>query len=78
MPSLEFSAIKAFAYRRNPDGTVDSICLSWFTTIATAALQMGLSEFEGRHQCCVLCNHRCRRGSDLASNSSRGALRGFS
>jgi hypothetical protein len=40
-----------FAIRRNPDGTVDSICLNCFVTVATCTDQLELIEFEKEHQC---------------------------
>jgi hypothetical protein len=40
-----------FAYRRNSDNTVDSICLICFQTIATASNEGRLLKAERRHKC---------------------------
>ena len=40
-----------FAKRRNPDGTMDSICLNCFRTVATCTDQLELIEFEKDHRC---------------------------
>lgn len=40
-----------FARRLNEDGTIDSICLCCFLTVATADARERLVESEERHQC---------------------------
>jgi hypothetical protein len=40
-----------FAYRRNADATVDSICLQCFRTVGTAVLASGLQHLESQHHC---------------------------
>jgi hypothetical protein len=40
-----------FTYRRNPNGTVDSICLNCFLTAATAKWEGELHEMEFLHRC---------------------------
>jgi hypothetical protein len=40
-----------FAYRRNLDGSVDSICLRCYLTAATARNDADLHERETAHQC---------------------------
>src|ERR1700746_2564233 len=40
-----------FAKRRNPDGTMDSICLNCFRTVATCTDELELIELEKEHRC---------------------------
>jgi len=40
-----------FAHRLNEDGTIDSICLHCFITVATANSVTGLLKSEECHQC---------------------------
>jgi hypothetical protein len=42
---------KHYAYRRNADNTIDSICLICFLTVATAKNESLLSEAERSHKC---------------------------
>jgi len=44
-------ALPNFPHRRNPDGTVDSICAGCFRTIATALNEAQLQTAESTHQC---------------------------
>ncbi len=48
MAEIEFSPNLDFSYRSNPDGTVDSICMSCYLTAATAR-----SSDELRHGECL-------------------------
>ncbi|HTD54120.1 MAG TPA: hypothetical protein VK670_01970 [Silvibacterium sp.] len=43
--------VPQFAKRRNSDGTMDSICLNCFRTVATCTDQLELIEFEKDHRC---------------------------
>ena len=40
-----------FAHRLNPDGTVDSICLECFVTVAKSPWEAGLENAERIHTC---------------------------
>jgi hypothetical protein len=40
-----------FRYRRNADGTIDSICPHCFLTAATVENEADLQELEAAHQC---------------------------
>jgi hypothetical protein len=40
-----------FHHRLNADGTIDSICLNCFLTVASAAIGFDLHEREAVHQC---------------------------
>jgi hypothetical protein len=40
-----------FVHRSNPDGTVDSICICCFKTIATVSDETELSKLEQEHIC---------------------------
>jgi hypothetical protein len=42
-----------FAYRRKPDGSIDSICRCCYLTVATADNEAKLHEQEGLHHCAV-------------------------
>ena len=48
---LEAGMVQQFAKRYNSDGTVDSICLNCFRTVATCADELELIEFEKDHRC---------------------------
>jgi hypothetical protein len=54
----------SFAHRNNRDGTVDSICLGCFVTIATEWSKSELLEIEKQHECEGLSIERERRISD--------------
>jgi len=41
----------AHPHRRNPDGSVDSICITCFATIARAGDEAALTEQEKKHSC---------------------------
>ena len=41
----------AFAHRANPNGTIDSICLTCFMTIATKPTEAELAHDEEHHDC---------------------------
>jgi hypothetical protein len=41
----------SFAYRRNADGSMDSICLCCYLTVATAGIKADLHELEAAHRC---------------------------
>jgi hypothetical protein len=40
-----------FAYRRNPDASIDSICLCCYRTAARAVIASELSRLEVEHHC---------------------------
>jgi hypothetical protein len=40
-----------FPHRRNPDGTINSICSGCFATVATKAAESDLREVEESHVC---------------------------
>jgi hypothetical protein len=42
---------KRFAHRRNKDGSVDSICLACYRTVATAGSEEELLAAERKHKC---------------------------
>jgi len=50
-PGSRLDMVQQFAKRRNPDGTMDSICLNCFRTVATSTDELKLIEFERDHQC---------------------------
>ena len=50
-PPREAGMVQQFAKRRNADGTMDSICLKCFRTVARCTDQLELIEFEKDHQC---------------------------
>jgi hypothetical protein len=58
---------KHYAYRRNADNTVDSICLICFQTVATTKNESLLLEAEQ--------SHKCREDSILATAIPFEALR---
>jgi hypothetical protein len=41
----------AFSHRHNDDGTVDSICLKCYWTIATEETEADLADAEAAHDC---------------------------
>jgi hypothetical protein len=43
--------LNPFAYRTNPDGSIDSICLTCFQTIASEDSEDKLIAHEERHSC---------------------------
>ncbi len=45
------NTIHPFAYRTNPDGSIDSICLTCFQTIASEHSEDKLIAHEERHSC---------------------------
>ncbi len=49
MAEIEFSPTRDFNYRSNPDGTVDSICMSCYLTAATATSSDELRHSERLH-----------------------------
>ena len=49
--SLVMNALHPFAYRTNPDGSIDSICLTCFQTIACEDSQDRLIVHEESHSC---------------------------
>lgn len=46
--------VQQFAMRRNPDGTMDNICLNCFRTVGTCTDELKLVEFEQNHQCIAI------------------------
>lgn len=48
---MELSSDHDYAHRRNPGGTVDSICLYCFRTVATVAVIEELRTPETTHRC---------------------------
>jgi len=42
---------KKFAYRVNEDGSIDSICMRCYLTVAASPVLEELAEAEARHQC---------------------------
>ncbi len=50
MAEIEFSRNLEFSYRTNPDGTVDSICMSCYLTAASARLSDELKQGEDLHR----------------------------
>ena len=49
--SLSETTNATFPHRRNPDGTLDSICTQCFQTVATEATEDELKAAEGVHRC---------------------------
>lgn len=47
----ESSAQTRFTYRKNQDGTIDSICLSCYRTVCTATSKDRLMDEERMHKC---------------------------
>ena len=43
-----------FVHRLNDNGTVDSICLQCFATVASLPKELNLEEKENAHACCQL------------------------
>jgi len=40
-----------FSYRTNDDGSIDSICMACYRTIASAISKVGLADEERKHTC---------------------------
>ena len=58
-----------FAYRRNPDASTDSICLTCYRTAARAVLASELARLECQHQCEI--DPLREAGTDRAAASSK-------
>ena len=43
--------IVEFVHRKNPDSTIDSICMKCYLTVATATAEDDLSAAESKHNC---------------------------
>jgi hypothetical protein len=58
-----------FSHRQNSDGTIDSICHTCFSTVASARVEAGLFEKEGMHHCnpaLVASYHNPRRSAHFS------------
>ena len=62
-----------FVHRENSDGTIDSICLICFLTVATAQTEPELVSVEASHQCdpYELATLKHRLGADHQQESQR-------
>jgi hypothetical protein len=65
-----------YPHRQNPDGSIDSICLRCFATVATAMDVSELHSYDKAHVCeaASLANRSLSSRKDLPSRSAQVAI----